>query len=158
MGYDPYFLTKLSLELDTIPNDADKTKSRFEATTRQIRVSVKAFWLEDQSNPEEMQFIWAYHIRVENHGSDRVQLLGRSWEIIDGNGHTEYVQGEGVVGEQPALEPGIAFEYTSSTSLKTSSGFMKGRYHMINLVSNEVFDISIPTFSLDSPYQPRLIH
>lgn len=123
-------------------------------TTRGVRVSVRSFYLEDQSEPDEGRFVWAYRVKVENRGRVTVQLLRRTWHITDGLGHTQHVHGIGVVGEQPTLEPGESFEYTSGTPLETPSGFMTGVFHMVMPASGENFDVQVPTFSLDSPYQP----
>ena len=128
------------------------------AVTRGIRVCVRPFYLEDQSQPEERQFVWAYRVRIENHGADIVQLLRRTWHITDGRGRTQHVEGDGVLGEQPQLDPGEAYEYTSGTPLETPSGFMTGAYHMLSTASGEPFDVRIPTFSLDSPHQSGIIH
>jgi len=124
----------------------------FTAVTRSLRVTVRAFYLADQSDPEEGRHVWAYRVRITNEGRETVQLLKRSWSITDGMGRTQHVRGDGVVGEQPVLEPGEAFEYTSGTPLATSSGFMHGTYHMVVTATGERFDAEIPTFSLDSPY------
>ena len=126
--------------------------AEYEATTRQIRVRVRPLYLEDQSEPDEGRFVWAYRVAIENHGGETVQLLRRTWHITDATGRTIRVHGEGVVGEQPVLEPGEAFEYTSGTPLDQPSGFMVGTYHMIVPASGEAFDVAIPAFSLDSPY------
>lgn len=123
----------------------------YSATTRHVRVTVQSFYLADQSRPEESTYVWAYRIRIENFGRETVQLLRRTWLITDARGRTQRVHGEGVVGEQPVLEPGEAFEYTSGTPLETPSGFMTGTYHMVTRGSGEAFDVAIPTFSLDSP-------
>lgn len=128
------------------------------ATTRGVRVTVRAFYLEDQSKPDEGRFVWAYRVTIENRGRETVQLMRRTWEITDARGHTQHVHGEGVVGEQPVLEPGEAFEYTSGTPLPTPSGFMVGKYHMVSPGSGEAFDVAIPAFSLDSPYQGGRVH
>jgi ApaG protein len=87
-----------------------------------------------------------------------VQLISRTWRITDAQGRTKLVEGEGVVGEQPVLKPGEAFEYTSGTPLDTPSGFMAGNYHMVDRGSGAAFDVTIPAFSLDSPYQPSRLH
>jgi ApaG protein len=126
----------------------------YSETTRNIRVSVRAFYLADQSEPERSHYVWAYRVSIQNDGRQTVQLLKRTWQITDGQGRTQQVQGEGVVGEQPVLEAGQAFEYTSGTPLTTPSGFMRGAYHMVMPATGEVFDVAIPAFSLDSPYQP----
>ncbi len=127
-------------------------------TTRNIRVSVRSSYLEDRSNPEEGRFEWAYRVRIENHGREPVQLLRRTWRITDAHGRTQHVHGAGVVGEQPILEPGEIFEYTSGTPLDTPSGFMVGAYHMIVPASGENFDVAIPAFSLDSPHGGGRVH
>lgn len=128
------------------------------ATTRDIRVSVRSFYLDDQSEPDDNHFVWAYRVKIENHGQETVQLLRRTWCITDARGRTQHVHGAGVVGEQPLLEPGEAFEYTSGAPLETASGFMTGAYHMVVAASGERFDVAIPTFSLDSPHQDQRIH
>jgi ApaG protein len=130
----------------------------FTATTHDIKVGVRALYLADQSEPERSHYVWAYRITIENLGRRTVQLLKRTWLITDGRGLTQRVHGEGVVGEQPVLEPGESFEYTSGTPLATPSGFMRGQYHMVATDSGEPFDVTIPTFSLDSPHQPGGLH
>ncbi len=131
---------------------------QYSATTRAIRVTVQAFFLEDQSLPENDQFAWAYTVRIENQGRETVQLMRRTWQITDGHGRVQEVHGAGVIGEQPVLEPGDSFEYTSGTPLETPTGFMVGWYHMVETTTGEAFDIAIPAFSLDSPHQPRGLH
>jgi ApaG protein len=122
-------------------------------TTRSIRVTVKPFYLEDQSSPAEDHYVWAYHVRIENHGEETVQLRRRHWHITDGRGQKQEVRGPGVVGEQPVLAPGQSFEYTSGTPLGTPSGIMVGTYEM-ETKAGESFSVVIPAFSLDSPHQP----
>lgn len=126
----------------------------FSETTRGIRVTVRAFYLADQSQPERGHHVWAYRVTIENLGTETVQLLRRTWHITDGLGRTQTVHGAGVVGEQPVLEPGESFEYTSGTPLPTPSGFMRGQYHMVVVGTGEAFDVTIPAFSLDSPHLP----
>jgi len=140
------------------PSPASANVPAFTAVTRQIRVSVRAFYLDDQSEPDRGHYVWAYRVTIVNEGATTVQLLRRTWLITDGMGRTQRVHGEGVVGEQPVLEAGEEFEYTSGTPLATPSGFMSGRYHMQDSGSGEAFDIDIPAFSLDSPYQPGRVH
>ncbi|MFC3123994.1 Co2+/Mg2+ efflux protein ApaG [Pseudoroseomonas globiformis] len=130
----------------------------FSETTRDVCVSVRAFYLADQSQPEQSHFVWAYRVTIENRGSRTVQLLRRSWQITDGMGRMQQVHGPGVVGEQPVLEPGESFEYTSGTPLATPTGFMRGTYHMIERDSGEEFDVAIPAFSLDSPHEGGILH
>jgi len=125
----------------------------YAATTRQIRVTVKPTYLDDKSAPDDGHFVWAYEVTIENMGAETVQLIARHWKITDARGETHEVRGAGVVGEQPTLEPGDRFGYTSGTPLATPSGIMQGTYLMEN-ERGERFDITIPAFSLDSPYQP----
>ena len=129
----------------------------YSSITRSIRVSVEPTFLEDQSSPSDDHYVWAYQVRIENAGSETVQLLNRHWRITDAMGRMQEVQGEGVVGEQPTLKPGQAFEYTSGTPLGTPSGIMVGSYEM-ETSTGERFQIEIPAFSLDSPYQPRRLN
>jgi ApaG protein len=121
--------------------------------TRSITVTVKPFYLEDQSSPTENRYVWAYHVRIENGGKETVQLRHRYWKITDNRGQIQEVRGPGVVGEQPVLAPGESFEYTSGTPLPTPSGIMVGTYEM-ETKGGESFSVRIPAFSLDSPHQP----
>jgi ApaG protein len=125
--------------------------------TRSIKITVKPVYLEDQSSPAENHYVWAYHIRIENEGSRTVQLINRYWRITDALGRTQEVRGAGVVGEQPVLRPGETFEYTSGTPLSTPTGFMVGTYEM-EASDGERFNVKVPLFSLDSPYQTRQLH
>jgi ApaG protein len=120
--------------------------------TRSIKVSVKPFYLEDQSSPAEGRYVWAYHVRIENRGLETVQLRNRHWQITDSRGQMQEVRGAGVVGEQPVLAPGESFEYTSGTPLPTPSGIMVGSYEM-ETRAGDSFWVRVPAFSLDSPHQ-----
>ena len=133
------------------------TDSFYEETTNHIKISVKPTYLTEQSEPDNSHYVWAYHIRIENLGSSRVQLINRHWKIADANGITQEVRGPGVVGEQPVIAPGTAFEYSSGTPLKTKSGFMMGAYEM-EAADGQHFDATIPAFSLDIPDQFVQIH
>ena len=133
------------------------TKHKYEAVTRDIRVAVVPDFLDDQSEPSEGRFLWSYHITIENTGGVAVQLLSRHWRITDSRGRVREVRGAGVVGEQPVIQPGSAFEYTSGAPLETPSGFMTGTYH-VRAVSGENFEIDIPLFALESPYESRRVH
>jgi ApaG protein len=130
----------------------------FEAVTKHITVRVQVFYLAEQSAPDSNEYKWAYHVTIINEGQDTVQLLRRTWRITDALGRVQLVHGEGVVGQQPVLAPGEQHEYTSGTPLATPSGFMTGQYHMRNLASGADFDIDIPAFSLDSPFQNTSLH
>ena len=126
--------------------------------TSGIKVLVRAFFLADQSRAEDRHFIWAYQVRIENLRDVAVKLLRRTWHITDSLGRMQHVRGVGVVGEQPQLEPGEAFDYTSGTPLETPSGFMTGQFHMIVVATGEAFDVDVPSFSLDSPFEPHRVH
>jgi ApaG protein len=129
----------------------------YQATTRGLRVTVQPIYLDDQSSVEENRYVWAYHVTIENSGEETVQLISRYWRITDARGVTREVRGAGVVGKQPVLAPGESFEYTSGAPLSTPTGFMGGTYQMVNQ-EREMFDIEIPTFSLDSPHQPAIVN
>ena len=129
----------------------------YKLTTRDISISVEPIYLDEQSQPDSSQYVWAYHVRIENSGKEVVTLRHRYWKIVDAQGRVQEVRGAGVVGEQPCLKPGEVFEYTSGTPLATPSGFMAGTYEMEN-EEGEMFNVSIPAFSLDSPYQPVRLH
>ncbi len=132
--------------------------SEYRAVTNGIEVTVRTYFLEDQSDLEVGPWVWAYQVRITNLGRETVQLLRRTWRITDAHGRIQIVQGAGVVGEQPVLEAGESFEYTSGTPLETSSGIMLGTYHMLAIASGEAFDVTIPAFSLDSPGQQTQLH
>ncbi len=129
----------------------------YSATTKAIRVTVEPTFLEDQSAPSDDHYVWAYQVTIENTGGDTVQLINRHWRITDAMGRMQEVKGEGVVGEQPRLAPGEQFEYTSGTPLGTPSGIMMGTYEMEDEAGAR-FEIDIPAFSLDSPYQARRLN
>lgn len=129
----------------------------YQAVTRQIEVTVEPQFLPERSAPEKQQFFWAYTINIVNNSRETVQLKTRHWIITDGTGRRQDVRGEGVIGEQPVLAPGERFEYTSGVPLTTPSGFMSGRYQMVN-ERGERFEIDIPLFSLDSPDARRTLN
>ncbi|MEM7070660.1 MAG: Co2+/Mg2+ efflux protein ApaG [Pseudomonadota bacterium] len=122
----------------------------YEETTQNIKITVKPYYLDSQSDPAEDRYIWAYHVVIENLGEESVKLINRYWRIIDEAGHIEEVHGAGVVGEQPSLKPGDVFEYASGTPLKTPSGIMGGHYEMKS--DKGLFNAIVPSFSLDSPF------
>jgi len=129
----------------------------YERTTHGIRVVVKPAFLEDQSDPTEGQYLWSYTVTIENQGHETVQLLSRYWHITDGDGRVQEVRGPGVVGAQPVLAPGQAFQYTSGCPLPTASGYMEGRYQMRS-ASGEAFEAEVPPFILESPHERRQLH
>jgi ApaG protein len=128
----------------------------YQAVTRNIAVTVSVRYLADQSSSDDNRYFWAYTVEIRNRGNTTVQLKKRHWIITDGAGKTEEVRGSGVVGEEPVLEPGAAFEYTSGVPLPTPSGFMTGTYGMVTM-EGEPFDIEIPAFSLDVEF-PAFSH
>jgi ApaG protein len=129
----------------------------YSAETRGIVVRVRPQFLPDQSDPDQRRWVWAYHIEIENRGAQTVQLLGRHWVITDAAGHVEHVKGLGVVGEQPVLNAGDRFRYTSGCPLPTPSGAMEGSYRMAS-AAGEQFDITVPPFSLDLPHAARSLN
>ena len=126
-------------------------------TTRAITITVEPYYLDEQSEPSEGHFVWAYHVRIENNGEKTVKLMTRHWHITDSLGNVQEVRGDGVIGEQPVLTPGGSFEYTSGTPLGTPSGIMAGSYRM-KTDDGKSFDVVIPAFSLDSPHQAGMVH
>jgi ApaG protein len=129
----------------------------YEAVTRNIAVKVTPRFLPERSSQEKSYYFWAYTIEITNRGSETVQLKTRHWRITDSFGRLQEVKGAGVVGEEPVLEPGASFEYTSGVPLQTPSGFMAGTYGMVTNAGDR-FEIDIPTFSLDSPEERRSIN
>ncbi|MDH5353908.1 MAG: Co2+/Mg2+ efflux protein ApaG [Gammaproteobacteria bacterium] len=119
-----------------------------------IKVNVETRYIEDQSNPEENYFVFAYTITIQNKGEQAAQLISRHWVITDSNHKVQEVRGEGVVGEQPILKPGEQFVYTSGTMLETSVGTMKGSYQMQSDDGSQ-FDAAIEEFVLSTP---RILH
>ena len=132
-------------------------RHRYEEITRDIKIAIEPDFLEDQSDPDENRYLWSYRVTIENNSEMTVQLLSRYWRITDGRGRVREVRGDGVIGEQPVIAPGRAFEYTSGAPLETPSGFMTGTYHM-RASSGESFEVGIPMFALESPYAARRMH
>lgn len=128
----------------------------YRAVTRDIEVTVEPNFMPDRSVAQR-EYFWSYTIVITNTGQETVQLRTRHWIITDASGRQQEVRGEGVVGEQPVLGPGEQFKYTSGVPLSTASGFMSGRYQMVN-DRGERFEIDIPTFSLDSPEARRTLN
>jgi ApaG protein len=133
------------------------SKHHYEEITRNIRIAVEPNFLEEQSEPDEGRFLWAYRVTIENQSDMAVQLLSRYWRITDARGRVREVRGDGVIGEQPVIAPGRAYEYTSGAPLETPSGFMTGTYHM-RASTGESFEVGIPMFALESPYEQRRMH
>ena len=121
-----------------------------DTTTRGIRIEVESVYLPERSAPHENYYFFAYQVRISNVGTETAQLISREWIITDSDGNTERVEGPGVVGEQPLLAPGEAFEYTSFCPLRTSVGSMHGAYFM-RTPSGETFRAEIAPFTLAVP-------
>jgi ApaG protein len=142
-------------KMPQISGETERTPYR--ATTRDVEVTVTPRFLPDRSSPDNGYFFWAYTIGITNRRNDTVQLKTRHWRITDANGRLQEVRGAGVVGEEPVLQPGGSFEYTSGVPLPTPSGFMVGTYGMVT-EGGEPFDIDIPAFSLDCPQEGRTLN
>ena len=124
------------------------------ASDHKIRVDVETSYLDEQSDPRERRYVFAYTITIRNEGQVPARLLTRHWVITDANGKVQEVRGEGVVGEQPWLRPGDDFQYTSGAVLETAVGTMRGSYHML-ADDGRRFDAAIPQFTLSIP---RTVH
>lgn len=118
-----------------------------DTTTQGIRIGATAFYLPEESNPAENQYVFGYRVVIMNESQEAVKLLSRHWIIIDGDGHREDVRGPGVVGQTPLLEPNQGFKYTSYCPLGTEWGSMEGTYQM-QRPNGEVFDVRIGRFFL----------
>ena len=119
-----------------------------------IDVAVRTAYLAEQSDPARNQYVFAYTITITNVGAVSAQLVGRHWIITDADQQVQEVKGMGVVGQQPLLQPGESFEYTSGTSLPTAVGTMRGTYQMV-AGDGKAFDADIPVFTLS---MPRVLH
>jgi ApaG protein len=121
------------------------------AVTRGIRITVESQYMEERSSPGSSQYAFAYHVRIANEGDVTAQLRSRHWIITDGDGKVQEVRGEGVVGAQPMLKPGQAFEYTSWCVLATPHGAMRGTYQMV-CEDGDQFEAQIASFPLALPF------
>ncbi|WP_439544355.1 Co2+/Mg2+ efflux protein ApaG [Hyphomicrobium sp.] len=123
----------------------------YEQVTEGIRIRVSPEYSDDQSTPDEAYFFWIYTVEIANESEHTVQLKSRLWRITDANGKTDEIRGPGVVGQTPVIPPGQSFTYSSGCPLSTASGIMVGSYQMTD-EGGRLFDVAIPAFSLDSPY------
>lgn len=126
----------------------------YAAETRGVTVRVSVNYLPEQSQPAAGRWFWAYHIRIENDGAFAVQLLTRRWEIRDARNGLHIVEGDGVIGEQPTINVGDAYDYVSGCPLDTSSGAMSGSYQMLG-EDGMMFNVAIPPFELRAPVTSR---
>jgi ApaG protein len=129
----------------------------YSAVTQNIRVTVRPDFSDAHSAPEQGRYFWTYAVEISNRGKRTVQLLRRRWIITDALGHVETVEGSGVIGEQPILEPGASFSYMSGCPLGTPSGSMEGAYQMMDEAGAQ-FEVEIPAFSLDSRFMRRTLN
>lgn len=132
---------------DTAPEDS----KAIDLNSAAIKVDVATRYLADDSDPEDDKFVFAYTITITNQGDVAAKLLTRHWIITHGNGKTQEVKGDGVVGEQPLIKPGQGYQYTSGTVLETPVGTMGGSYQMID-EEGQQFDATIPDFVLSGPH------
>lgn len=121
--------------------------------TEGVSITVETFYQPLQSNPVNAEYLFAYRITIENLGIVPVKLLSRAWKIIDSNGSKRNVEGEGVVGQQPVIEPNGAYQYVSAANLHSDMGKMYGTYQMENLYSKKIFTVAIPEFQLIAPFK-----
>ena len=128
----------------------DRGKRMYRKTTRNIEVEVEPFYLPQRSNPDDGQYVWGYRVTIANNSEQFIKLMFRYWHITDEKGRVEEVRGPGVVGEQPELNPGDTFQYSSGCPLRTPSGIMVGHY-TVQDGNGDVFTVDIPAFSLDLP-------
>jgi ApaG protein len=118
-----------------------------------MEVSVETFYQPDYSNPISGEYMFAYRITIENHNGFAVKLHRRHWHIFDSNGSYREVEGEGVVGVQPILQPGERYQYVSGCNLRTEMGKMYGSYTMENLNNKKTFEVNIPVFAMIVPFK-----
>jgi ApaG protein len=118
-----------------------------------VTVTVETFYQPDYSNPVSSEFMFAYRITLQNNNAFPIKLLRRHWHIFDSNGSHREVEGEGVVGVQPQINPGDQYQYVSGCNLRTEMGKMHGIYLMENLVSRKSFDVKIPVFEMVVPFK-----
>ncbi|PWG82642.1 Co2+/Mg2+ efflux protein ApaG [Pararcticibacter amylolyticus] len=121
--------------------------------TEGVKISVETIYQPEYSNPLYDHYMFAYKINIENLTGYSVQLMRRHWQIFDSNGTHREIEGDGVVGLQPVIEPGASHEYVSGCNLKTDIGSMKGCYAMRRLVDSEEFEVNIPEFIMIAPYK-----
>lgn len=121
------------------------------AITQDIKVSVEAHFKESFSNPKLSKFLFSYDVFIENFNSFPVKLLSRHWNIFDSFGGSRVVEGMGVIGKQPIIEPNGSYHYTSWCPLESEIGYMDGNYYFLNVETQESFEVLIPRFELISP-------
>jgi ApaG protein len=118
-----------------------------------ITISVETFYQPEYSNPVNSEYMFAYRITIENNNAYPVKLLRRHWHIYDSNGSQREVEGEGVIGVQPQINPGENYQYISGCNLRTEMGKMYGTYEMENINSKKLFKVTIPAFEMTVPFK-----
>jgi len=131
--------------------------SPYIAETDGVLIKVRPSYLAGQSDPEAGRWVWAYQVEIVNLTGSPLQLMSRHWIITDASGHVEEVHGPGVIGQQPVILPGESYSYASGCPLPTPSGLMVGSYEMRD-AQGQVFEASIPAFSLDVPGYRRTLN
>ena len=121
--------------------------------TEGIKISVETFYQDEYSQPLNNEFMFAYRVSIENQSEQTIRVLRRHWYVFDSNGNTREVEGEGVVGLQPVIEPGKTHQYVSGSHLKTEMGRMHGTYLIERIVDGKRFKVNIPEFQLIAPFK-----
>ena len=121
--------------------------------TEGISITVETFYNTEQSNPLLNEYNFSYRVSIDNYSNFPVKLIRRHWHIFDSNGSYREVEGEGVIGQQPILEPGDSFQYLSGAVIRTDMGRMVGNYKMENMLNKKLFEVQIPEFDLIAPYK-----
>lgn len=121
--------------------------------TEGVEVAVVTKYMQDYSSPEQFHFVFGYKVKITNNSDQTIQLLNRTWEIFDSCGLNRGVNGEGIVGQRPVLEPGQSHEYTSGCNFKSSIGKMKGSYEFQKMLDNSTFNVTIPEFTMVAPFK-----
>lgn len=129
----------------------------YEAQTNLIQVSITPFFLEDESSPENSDYVWMYHIMIDNQRQESLKIMGTYWKFTDSYGRVEEIRGSSIGGEQPTLASGHDYHYVNVISLRTPSGLVAGAYHVMD-ERGKSYEITIPMVSLDSPYQSKTLH
>ena len=122
-------------------------------STRNIKVCVETFYQEEISQPENNEFMFAYRITIENQSDETIKLVKRKWIITDAFGKERMVEGEGVIGKQPVIEPDCFHQYVSGCHLKTEVGKMRGVYIMQRVKNDSYFEVEIPSFQMTAPFK-----
>lgn len=138
--------------------DSLGTNQPYTLITSDVLITVWPEFVDSKSSIIGDLYIWAYHVRIDNKRNEAIQLVNRYWRIIDEQGIVQEVNGEGVVGEQPIIAAGASYQYSSGVHLRYPSGIMTGKYQMKKTVGGEIFDVAIPTFSLDVPTITNVIN